>query len=110
LRDYKTTYPGTQIHITGVALLDPALAWPRQDNPDKGIIDGVPTPNEMWRVFVDVNEDRRSGTIEADVACWYAGTLIAGLDRLPPEIVGINRVFTEEEKISIESTKITHPW
>ncbi len=104
------TYPGTQIHITGVAPLDPTQAWPRQDDPEKGIIDGVPTPDQMWRVYVDVNEDERSGTIEADIACWYAGTKLAGLDSPPFEIVGPDRLFTEEERISVERVKVTHPW
>ena len=66
--------PGMYIHITGVAPLDPAQAWPRLDDPDNGRIDGVPTPNEMWRVFVDVYDNERSGTVEADVACWHAGS------------------------------------
>jgi len=67
--------PGMYIHITGVAPLDPAQAWPRLDDPDNGRIDGVPTPNEMWRVFVDVYDNERSGTVEADVACWHAGSV-----------------------------------
>jgi hypothetical protein len=65
----------------------------------------------MWRVCVDVDNHECSGTIEADVASWYAGIEKAGLDRLPIEITGLlDRVFTKEEMISIERTKVTHPW
>ena len=107
----EALYPGMHIHITGVAPLDPTQAWPRHDDPDKGIVDGAPTPDQIWRVFVDVYNDERSGTIEADVACWYAGTEKAGLDRPPIEIAGLlDRFFTKEEMISIERTKVTHPW
>ena len=108
VREYcEALYPGTQHYITGVAPLDSTEVWPRQDDPYKGFVDGVPTPNEIWRVFVDVNAGERSGSVEADVACWYAGTKIANLDRLPAEIVGTG-VFTKEEKISVERTKVTH--
>ena len=107
----EALYPAMHLHITGVAPLDPTKAWPRLDDPENGSIDGVPTPNEMWRVFVDVFDNDRSGTVEAGVACWHAGTEVAGLDRLPLEISRkLDRVFTKEEKISIERAKVTRPW
>src|SRR5258708_13612263 len=85
----EALYPGMHIHITGVAPLDPAQAWSRQDDPVKGIVDGVPTPDQMWRVFVDVYNDERIGTLERDFACRYAGTEKARPHRLAISIADL---------------------
>jgi hypothetical protein len=105
----EAEYPGAQIHITGVAELDPEQSWPRQDDPINGIISGVPTPNQMWCVFVDVNQGERSGTINAIVVCWYAGTKHANLEKFPAEIVK-DGIFAKEETISVERIDVVHPW
>jgi len=105
----EAEYQGAQIHITGVKELDPAQSWLRQDDPTNGIIDGVPTPNQMWQVFVDINQGERSGTMNAIAVCWYAGTKHANLEKLPAEIVK-DGIFAKEETISVERIEVVHPW